>query len=332
MNVWWKWVSPLSLGLFLLILGGGCQNPFRQPPLVGIISWNQEIQSIRDNCQGIFEGLREEGYLEGINVRLRMVNAKGDRARAAAATETFQAEGARLLITVGTVPTLVALDSTQGSRLPVVYSSVGAPDATGLKWEAKDHPRFTGTSSEVPMLQQVEMFQVALPALKRLGILFCTATPVAEATGTEAASAARQLGLDAVKATVTDERPKLMDQALAHLLGSKVQGVFVPDDPVLSSPKNLEGICKRLLAARVPVMVPYGSSVVYGALLSYHADFAEVGRQAGRQAARILSGAAPDRVPPEIPRVKRLTLNLRVAQLLDITLSRRLLSRAHELY
>jgi putative tryptophan/tyrosine transport system substrate-binding protein len=182
------------------------------------------------------------------------------------------------------------------------------------------------------MVQQVEMFQLALPALKRLGILFCTATPVAEATGTAAEAAARQLGLDAVKATVPDDRPELVDQALAHLLGSKVQGVFVPDDPVLTSPKNLEGICQRLLAARVPVMVPYGSSVVYGALLAYHADFAEVGRQAGRQAARILAGTAPEQVPPEIPRVKRLTLNLRVAQVLDINLSRRLLSHAHELY
>jgi putative tryptophan/tyrosine transport system substrate-binding protein len=332
MNFWRKWVSPLGLGLCLLILGGGCQNPFRQPPLVGIISWNQEMESIRDNCQGIFEGLREEGYLEGINVRLRMVNAAGDRARAAAAAEKFEAQGARLLITVGTVPTLVALDSTQGSRLPVVYSSVGAPDATGLKWEARDHPRFTGTSSEVPMSQQVEMFRLALPDMKRLGILFCTATPVAVATGMEAEAAARQLGLEVVKATVTDDRPELVDQALTHLLGRQVQGVFVPDDPVLSSPKNLEGICQRLLAARVPAMAPYGSSVVYGALLSYHADFAEVGRQAGRQAARILSGAAPDRVPPEIPWVKRLTLNLRVAQLLEINLSRRLLSRAHELY
>ncbi len=332
MDAWRKWSFPLSLGLFLLILGGGCQNPFRRPPLVGIISWNQEIQSIRDNCQGILEGLREEGYLEGINVRLQMVNAEGDRARAAEAAEKFQAQGAKLLITVGTVPTLVALDSTQGGRLPVVYSAVGAPNATGLKWEAKDNPRFTGTSSEVPMVQQLEMFRLALPDMKRLGILFCTATPVAVATGTAAEAAARQMGLEVVQATVTGERPELVDQALTHLLGRKVQGVFVPDDPVLSSPKNLEGICKRLLASRVPVMVPYGSSVVYGALLSYHADFAEVGRQAGRQAARILFGTAPDQVPPEIPRVKRLTLNLKVAQMLNLSLSRRILSRAHELH
>jgi ABC-type uncharacterized transport system substrate-binding protein len=57
-----------------------------------------------------------------------------------------------------------------------------------------------------------------------------------------------------------------------------------------------------------------------------------VGRQAGRQAGRILSGATLKDVPPEIPKVKRLTLNLRVARSLELPLSRHLLSRACDLY
>ncbi len=69
------------------------------------------------------------------------------------------------------------------------------------------------------------------------------------------------------------------------------------------------------------------SSVSYGALLSYHADFAEVGRQAGR----ILAGVPPRGVSPEIPQVKRLTLNLRMAHALGLPLSRDLLSRAQDL-
>jgi|GEM_PF-5279299 len=36
----------LGLGLFLLIVLCGCQNPFARPALVGIILWNQEIQSL----------------------------------------------------------------------------------------------------------------------------------------------------------------------------------------------------------------------------------------------------------------------------------------------
>ncbi len=321
-----------ALGFSLLIVLSGCQNAFNPPPLVGLIAWNQGVRFLDENIQGVVEGLREEGYLEGLNLRLRIVNAKGDRALAAGAAEKFLNQGAKLLITMGTVPTLVALGVTQGSGLPVVYSSVGAPKATGLEWRPEDQPSFTGTSSEVPIAEQLEIFRMARPNLRYLGILYCTATPVAVATGREAEETARSLGLTVIKATVTDERPELMETALNQLLNSGLQGLFLPVDPVLVAPKNLKVICDRMLERRVPVMVPFGSEVVHGALLSYHADFAEVGRQTGRQAARILAGAAPAEVPPETPKVKRLTLNLKVAQLLDFPLSRHLLSRAHELY
>jgi putative ABC transport system substrate-binding protein len=322
-----------GLVLFLLMVLCGCQSPFTQPPLVGIILWNQDIQSFEDNLQGVIEGLREEGYLDGLNVRLQVINATGDRSRAAIAAEDLQKQGAKLLITLGTVPTLVALNVTQGSRLPIVYSGVGAPAATGLA-DGQDgaKPRLTGTSMEVPVAEQLKLLLLVRPRLQRLGILFCTATPVAEATGKAAAAAARGMGLKVVMITVTDERPELLDKALTDLAGKGVQALFLPTDPVLASPNNMEVICGRMGRDRVPVMVPFESSVAYGALISYHADFAEVGRQAGQQAGRILSGVAPGDVPPESPKVKRLTLNLRVARTLGVPLSRYVLSRAHDLY
>jgi putative ABC transport system substrate-binding protein len=322
----------LGFGLFLLIMLCGCQNPWSQPPLVGIILWNQEIQSLEANLQGVMEGLREEGYLDGLNVRLQVVNATGDRSRAALAAEALQEQGAKLLITLGTIPTLVALDVTRGGELAMIYSGVATPAAAGLDCQSEGTSRLTGTSMEVPVAEQLQIFLLARPGLQRLGILFCTATPEAVVTGTAAEVAARNLGLQAVTATVTDDRPELLDKALTSLKDEGVEAIFLPTDPVLASPRNLRVICERMLQARLPMMVPFESSVSYGALISYHADFAEVGRQAGRQAGRVLSGAAPGELPPEIPRVKRLTLNLRVAQSLELPLSRHLLSRAHNLY
>ena len=322
----------LGLGLFLLVILCGCQDPFSKPPLVGIILWNQDILSFENNLQGVIEGLKEEGYLDKLNVRLQVINSTGDRSRAANAAEILQRHGARLLITLGTVPTLVALDVTQGSRPPIVYSGVGAPGATGLNCPSTLEPHLTGTSMEVPVAEQLKIFMLAKPRLERLGILFCTATPVAVATGRAGEAAARGMGLKVVTVTVTDERPELLDKALKTLKGERAQALFLPTDPVLGSPKNIKNICAQLLRDRVPVMVPFASSVPHGALISYHADFAELGRQAGRQAGLILSGVAVRNVAPEIPRVKRLTLNLRVAQSLDLPLSRHLLSQARDLY
>jgi len=66
--------------------------------------------------------------------------------------------------------------------------------------------------------------------------------------------------------------------------------------------------------------------------MSYHCDFVEMGRQAGRQAARLLQGVPLKQVPPESPNIKRLTLNLKVAQDLGILLPRQLLCQAYQLY
>jgi putative ABC transport system substrate-binding protein len=283
----------LGLGLLLILLLCGCQNPFSKPPLVGIILWNQDIQSFEDNLQGVIEGLREEGFLDKLNVRLQVINSTGDRSRAAHAAEVLQRHGAKFLIM---------------------------------------EPRLTGTSMEVPIAEQLKIFMQAKPRLQRLGILFCTATPVAVATGRAAEAIAHRMGLKVILIRVTDERPELLDKALKTLEGEGIQALFMPTDPVLAGPKNLEIICGQMLRYGVPVMVPFASSVTHGALISYHADSAEVGRQAGRQAGRILSGVAVRDVPPEIPKVKRLTLNLRVAQALGLPLSRHLLSQARDLY
>jgi ABC-type uncharacterized transport system substrate-binding protein len=108
----------------------GCQVLAPGLPLVGVIQWTEEIDSFEESRQGVIEGLREEGYQDGLNIRLKVINAAADRTRAADAAQELQRQGARLLTTLGTIPTLIPLDVTQ---IPLVYCTEGAPDATGLE-------------------------------------------------------------------------------------------------------------------------------------------------------------------------------------------------------
>lgn len=326
---------PTFWGLLLLVLAAlllfqGCGPRL---PLVGVIQWTGEIQAFGETLQGVIEGLREEGFQHGLNLELQVVNAAEDRARAAEAAQEFQRRGARLLITLGTIPTLIALEVTQESRLPVVYSVVGAPDSTGLARPPEPgRIRFTGTSMEVPAGEQLRFLLLAQPGLKRLGLLYCHATPQAVATGEAAAAAARTLGIEVIRKTIPDERLELLQQALTDLLQQNIAGLFIPTDPVLCKPSNLRVICAAALKARVAVMVPAGELLHHGALLAYHCDFGDIGRQAGRQAAQILGGVPPAQVPPEVPRIKRLSLNPQVARVLGRPLPRQLLCQAHNLW
>ena len=97
MNLWRRRGLKFSLGfgLLCLIILCGCQNPFANPPLVGIILWNKEIHSLDENLRGVVEGQREEGYLDGLNLRLQVVKSTMDRGRAPVSTQELEGQGAR---------------------------------------------------------------------------------------------------------------------------------------------------------------------------------------------------------------------------------------------
>jgi putative ABC transport system substrate-binding protein len=259
-------------------------------------------------------------------------NIQGKREAAAAATQDFRKRGASLLITLGTVPTRIALEATQGSDIPIVYASVGAPEATGLCPAPQAPLRFTGTSMRVPALEQLRFFLMARPGIKRLGILFCSTTPPGVAAGEEAEQVSPELGLIPIKRTVPDDRAESLLEAVTDLLKQRIDALFIPSDAVLDRPKALKTICNLTTRALVPVMVPGGCSLDSGPLLAYHCDFVEMGRQSGRQAARLLKGVPLEKVPPESPDIKKLTINLKAAHDLQLSLSRQFLSQADQFH
>ncbi len=331
------WLGFLHMGATLGLVAGlifalGCELSSPRTPLVGVIIWDKEIQSFVENCQGVLEGLREEGFQEGLNLAVKVVDAASDRSRVAQEAQDLCAQGAKVLITLGTVPTLVALEATRGSRMPILYSHVGNPEATGLAWDPESEANgFTGASSEVSAWEQLHFFKLARPEVRRLGILYCTATPVAVATGAALEAAARDHGLTPFIAAVPDDRPDLLQDALRELLNQRIEALVLPNDPVLMLPKNLQWICDQTARAYLPVIGPTRDSMKYGVFMAYHGDLFEIGRQAGRQTARLLSGEWLYSVPPEKPQVKRLSLNLKVVRDLNLTLSRHFLSRAYYL-
>jgi putative ABC transport system substrate-binding protein len=210
---------------------------------------------------------------------------------------------------------------------------LGNPEATGLAWpKDPEQARFTGTSSEVGAEEQLRFLLLAKPGLRRLGLLYCTATPVAEATARALEAEAEAQGLEIVSVAIPDDRPKLLHDALSQLIIRNIEVLLLPSDPVLVKPKNLSAISEQAMQAFLAVVGPTCFCVHHGAFMAFHSDPFEIGRQTGRQSARILSGAPLWTVPPEKPQTKRLTVNLKAAHKLDLRLSREFLSRAYHLY
>lgn len=60
-----------------------------------MIVWDGEIQSFAENCQGVPEGLREEGFRDGSHLAVKVVDAAFYRSRAAQAAQDFRDQNCR---------------------------------------------------------------------------------------------------------------------------------------------------------------------------------------------------------------------------------------------
>ena len=104
------------------------------------------------------------------------------------------------------------------------------------------------------------------------------------------------------------------------------------DDAVLapegSNPDLTIAIIEQSLALRVPAVFGTTLWVGYGGLISYGPDYYAQGVQAATLVAKILKGARPQDLPIEGARRIDLAVNLKTADLLGLTVPRKILLRA----
>jgi putative ABC transport system substrate-binding protein len=101
--------------------------------------------------------------------------------------------------------------------------------------------------------------------------------------------------------------------------------VLAPDG---SNPDLPIAIIERSLALRIPAIFGTALWVGYGGLMSYGPDYYAQGVQAAALVAKILRGARPQDLPVEGAEKIDLAVNLKTAELLGLTVPRKILLRA----
>jgi putative ABC transport system substrate-binding protein len=105
-----------------------------------------------------------------------------------------------------------------------------------------------------------------------------------------------------------------------------------PGDALLapegSNPDLTIAIIERSRALRIPAVFGTALWVGYGGLISYGPDYYAQGVQAATLVAKILRGARPQDLPVEGAEKIDLAVNLKTAELLGLTVPRKILLRA----
>ncbi|HET7134407.1 MAG TPA: ABC transporter substrate-binding protein, partial [Casimicrobiaceae bacterium] len=211
-------------------------------------------------------------------------------------------------------------------HVPIVMINAGDPVGAGFVASlARPGGDLTGTSAagEEVLAKQVELLSAAVPGLKKVSALMNSTNPANGFFFDAMSRRAKDLGLRLDRIDVAGEGE--LDRAIT---GAKGGGLVVVGDPMFFRHRaDIGEITRR---AQVPSVFGSPEFVAAGGLMSYLSSNAWHWRTAAGFVDKILRGARPADIPVEQPTKFELTINMKTAKELGITIPQSLLQRADE--
>lgn len=234
--------------------------------------------------QGLLDGLKEKGYIEGENLEFTYQTAQGNPAIAVQIAKQFVGERPDVLVGIAT-PTAQALAASTRS-IPVVFTAVTDPVGAKLvKNMDKPARNVTGLSDLSPVAQHVELMQELLPNMKNIGVVFNPGEANAVALVELLREAANARGLNVIEGTALKSADV---QAAAQIVASKADVIYAPTDNTVAS--AIDGLVNAANQANKPII---GASTTYienGALAALGFDYYQVGVQTADYVDALLKG------------------------------------------
>ena len=312
---------------FITLLGGAAAWPVaaraqQTMPVVGFLS--PHLRRPATHFLEAFRwGLAETGYIDGQNVVIEYHFSEGryDQLPQLAVVTVIATPG-------NAVAALAAVAATK--TIPIVFGVTEDPVRLGLVASlARPGGNATGINFFLAEIgaKRLGLLRELLVAANRVAVLVNPANIVStSAARRELEPAARAMGLQIEFYEASTSRE--IDAAFAVLVRAQPDALFVaPDTFFVSRRVQLIGLEARHL---LPATYPERDSVEAGGLMSYGTNVAEMYRQVGGYAGRILKGAKPADLPVVQTSTFELIINVQTARLLGIEVPPMLLARADE--
>jgi putative ABC transport system substrate-binding protein len=297
------------------------------PPLIGFVASQSPDDSARYGAT-FRKGPSEAGYVEGQNVMVEYHWLDGRYDRLPSLMADLVRRRVAVIATTAAAATLAARAAT--TTIPIVFGVAEDPVKLGLVASlARPGGNATGINfffQEV-VAKRLGLLHELVPKAVRIAVLVNPANaPSAESTLRDIPEAAGAIGLQiqVLKASTSRE----IEAAFATLVRERADALFVAPDGFFASRR----VQFATLAARHAIPAAYDNRdiVEAGGLMSYGTDLAEMYRQVGVYAGRILKGAKPADLPVIQSTKFVFAINLQTARALDLTVPPDVLSVADE--
>jgi len=301
------------------------QQPAR--PVIGFLNAGSPA-AFSELAAAFRRGLDEAGYVEGQNILIEYRWAEGrfDRLPALAA-DLVNRRVAVIASTGGNAVVEAAAAAT--TTVPIVFLGSDVALKTGVI-AALNRPsgNVTGVvmSTSALLSKCLQFLGELVPKDATIGVLVNPNSPTTIEDKEDIQTAARQIGRQIF--ILTADKEAEIDTAFATLAERHAGGLVVQGDIFYTNRRD----DLIALAARyaIPTVYMWSEFTAAGGLIAYGNSLAEGYRQVGAYTGRILHGAKPADLPAMQPTRFRLTINLKTAKTLGLTIPASLLILADE--
>jgi putative ABC transport system substrate-binding protein len=297
-------------------------------PTVGYLH-TQSAKSAEDVTQGFRKGLEHLGFVEHRNVSLEYRFANGDMGKLPAlAAELIQRKVGVIAAMGGSRAALAAKEAT--ATIPIVFT-MGDADPVQVGMAASlAHPG--GNATGISLLggvlgaKRLELLRELVPTVKTIAILVNPESKNARSELAEVERAITTAGQTAV--VVVSGLNDSLDAAFREVKDKGADALVVTADPIFTNRR--QQLTSLALQHAMPAIYQWHLFVAAGGLISYGADVVDIHRQAGAYTGRVLKGEKPADLPVQQAVKFQMSINLKTAKVLGITVPATLLARADE--
>ncbi len=304
------------MGMMALSFAARAQQP-EQMRSVGVLMGFPENDSHAQGYVQVFrERLKTLGWVEGRNIRFDYRWPGGDLEMTRRFAKELVSLAPSVILTSTNQATAVMRDET--STIPIVFASLGDPVESGLVdslnrpgGNVTGFPAFVGTV----IGKWLELLHEIAPRVTRVGFLYHPDAAPHRGLLRAAQAAAPSLGIDLIPLPIHNTAQ--IEASLATFGPGPEVGLMAGGHAVTFSSRSL--IINTAISKRMPTAFGEPVFVESGGLLCYGSDINDFFRGAASYVDLILKGAKVAQLPVQLPTNFELTLNLKTAEAIGLT-------------
>lgn len=264
--------------------------------------------------KGVVDGLKEEGYKEGKNLKIEFQNGQADQSKLNTMSQQLVDKKSDVMVGIAT-PAAQALANVS-QDIPIVLGAVTDPVAAGLV-DDMDKPggNITGVSDKAPVKSILELAKKIMPEAKTFGILYSSTEDNSKSQAEEAEAAAKELGFETKRYAVPSSNEIAQT---VQVMSQEVDFIFTPLDNTIAN--AMQTVAQEADKANKPIFTCVDTMVEEGGLATVGLNQYDLGVQTGKMAAGILKGDDPGETPVYVFKKGETIVNTEQAKKLGITI------------